>query len=156
MSQVKIAYNIAEAKYNPAKHTLVFVFDQSSCHRKFDEKALIAKNILVKDGGERQVHDTTWAGRPQSMVNPDGTAKGLRTILAGRGINTVRMKADDMRTVLSNHDDFVNEKMTVEHYIESRGHVAAFCQNSIVNLILLSESGVTPNDTAEHTPTSPW
>ena len=137
MSQVKIACDIAEAKYDPSKHTVVFVFDQSSCHKKFDEKALLAKNILVKDGGERRVRDTTWAGRPQIMVNPDGTAKGLRTILAERGINTVRMKADDMRTVLSNHDDFVNEKTTVEHYVESRGHVAVFFyQSSIVSSIL--------------------
>lgn len=72
------------------------------------------------------MRDTTWAGRPQIMVNPDGTAKGLRTILAERGINTVRMKADDMRTVLSNHDDFVNKKTTVKHYVESHGHVAFF------------------------------
>ena len=63
------------------------------------------------------------AGRPQTMVNVDGTAKGLRTILAEREINTVRMKADDMRTVLSNHDDFVNEKTNVQHYVEGHGHV---------------------------------
>lgn len=60
------------------------------------------------------------------MVNPDGSAKGLRTILAERGINTARMKADDMRTVLSYHDDFLNEKANVEHYVESRGHIALF------------------------------
>ena len=44
---------------------------------------------------------------------------GLRTILAERGINSVRMKADDMHVVMSNHDDFVNEKMKVEHYIKT-------------------------------------
>ena len=126
MSQVKIACDIAEAKYDTSKHTLVFIFDQSSCHKKFDDKALIAKNILVKDGGERRVRDTTWAGRPQAMVHPDGTAKGLRTILTERGINHTRMKADDMRTVLSYHEDFINEKTTVEHYVDSRGHIAVF------------------------------
>ena len=31
-----------------------------------------------------------------------------------------------MRTVLSNHEDFVREKTSVEHYIESRGHTALF------------------------------
>ena len=30
------------------------------------------------------------------MMNDDGSAKGLRTILRERGINTVTMKADDM------------------------------------------------------------
>ena len=126
MAQVKSACDIAEAKYDPSKHTIAFIFDQSSCHKKFDENALIAKNILVKDGGPRRVRDTVWAGRAQVMLNSDGSAKGLKTILAERGINTSRMKADDMRTVLSNHDDFVNEKTTVEHYVESRGHICLF------------------------------
>ena len=36
------------------------------------------------------------------------------------------MKADDMRTVLSFHNDFLNEQTIVEHYIQSRGQVALF------------------------------
>ena len=60
------------------------------------------------------------------MVLPDGQAKGLRTILAERGIFMVRMKAKDMRTVLSNHDDFWNEKAAVHNYVESRGHRVFF------------------------------
>ena len=52
-AQVKTACDIAEAKYDPSKHTILFVFDQSSCHKKFYEKALLARNILVQDGGER-------------------------------------------------------------------------------------------------------
>lgn len=43
MANAKNACDIAEFKYDPAKHTIVFVFDHSSCHRKFDEKALIEK-----------------------------------------------------------------------------------------------------------------
>ena len=61
------------------------------------------------------------SGRPQSMVHPDGRAKGLKTILQERGINSSTLKADDMRTILSNHDDFLNKKTEVEHYIENRG-----------------------------------
>ena len=34
----------------------------------------------------------------------------MKAVLEERGINTERMKADDMRTVLSFHDDFANEK----------------------------------------------
>lgn len=54
---------------------------------------------------------TLWARQPQATVNYDRSAKGLRTTryLAGRGINTARMKADDMRTVFSNDDDFKQE-----------------------------------------------
>ena len=60
----------------------MLVFDQSSCHKRFDEEELIAKSILVKDNGPRRVHDTVWAGQPQAMVNSDGSAKDLRTIIA--------------------------------------------------------------------------
>ena len=67
------------------------------------------------------------------MVNSDGTAKGLRTILHERGINTERMLADDMRVVLSNHDDFASELTIVEHYLKSHGHLFFFCQNFTVN-----------------------
>ena len=44
------------------------------------------------------------------MLTEEGDAKGLRIILRERGINTVNMRADHMRTVLSNHEDFSQEK----------------------------------------------
>ena len=126
MTQMKTACDIVEVKYPPSSHTVAFILDQSSCHRKFDDQALVARNILVKDGGPRRVRDTVWGGRPQSMVLPDRSAKGLRTILAERGIFTSTLKADDMRIILSNHDDFANEKTQVEHYVISRGFQCHF------------------------------
>ena len=60
------------------------------------------------------------------IVLPDGRAKGLRTILTERGINHQRMKADDMQIVLSQNDDFRNEKAAVQQYVEGRGHKAYF------------------------------
>ena len=126
MEQIKTACDITEVKFTPSTHTLLFILDQSSCHRKYDEKALVAWNILLKDGGPRHVRDTVWAGKPQSMVLSDGSAKGLRTILTERGIFVSTIKADDMRTILSNHDDFLNEKTQVEHYIDSRGFKCYF------------------------------
>ena len=73
------------------------------------------------------MRDTVWANKPQKMVRADeGVAKGLRTILQERGINTSTMRADDMRVVLSNHEDFVNEKTIVEHFLSERGHLAYF------------------------------
>ena len=51
------------------------------------------------------------------MVLHDGSAKGLRTILRECGINTGTLKADDMRTILANHEDFFNEKTHVEHEV---------------------------------------
>ena len=90
MDQIKNVADIANIKYG-ATHTIVWLFDQISCHKKFDELSLQASKILVKDGGPRRVRDTVWAGRPQAMVNDDGSTKGLRTILRERGINTANM-----------------------------------------------------------------
>ena len=81
LAQIKTAGDITEIKYPPSSHTVVFILDERSCHCKFDERALVARNIPVKDGGSRRVQDTVWAGQPQSMVLPDGSAKGLQRIL---------------------------------------------------------------------------
>lgn len=73
----------------------------------------------MKPGGKQPVmHDTTWGRKMQKMVNADGVPKGMKLILEERGINTSTMVADDMRIVLSNHEDFRNEKTIVEKYCE--------------------------------------
>lgn len=56
------------------------------------------------------MHATTWAGKSQTMVYSDGTAKGMKAILEERGINTTNMVAADM---LSQHHDFQNEKTII-------------------------------------------
>ena len=66
LTQMKTACDIAEFKYPSHSHSIAFILDQSSCHRKFDEKALIARNILVKDGGPRRIRDTCL-GRPTTV-----------------------------------------------------------------------------------------
>ena len=114
---MEMACTIAEYKYPSDSHTVVFVLDQSSCHTKYAPLALFAKNILKKDGGERRVRDTIWCHQVQSMVYPDGTAKGLQTILTERGITVGSILADDLRTILSNHQDFKEEKTQVEHTV---------------------------------------
>ena len=67
------------------------------------------------------------------LVNEDGTAKGLITIPRERGINTERMLADDMRVVLSNHEDFSTEKTILEHYLEKEDTLHTFYPSSIAN-----------------------
>ena len=47
-------------------------------------------------------------------------------VLEERGINTVRMNADDMRVVLSNNEDFRTEKTLVENFLEARNHIVLF------------------------------
>ena len=124
MEQVKNTANIAEFKYERSQYTVVQLFHQGSCHRKFDKHALLVKKSFVKDGGPWCVCDTVWAQKPQRNVTDDGSGKGLRTILNEQGINTANMWADDMRVVLSNHDDFVNGKTPLEHYLHGRGFLA--------------------------------
>ena len=72
------------------------------------------------------MRDTIWAGRVQKMVDSSGVPKGMRQILEERGINTTNMKADDMRVVLANHEDFSIEKTLVEHYLHGEGLKASF------------------------------
>ena len=55
MTQVRNGVDIANTRYRRDHYTAVLLFNQSSCHCEFDEYALQAKNILVKDGGPRGV-----------------------------------------------------------------------------------------------------
>ena len=74
-----------------------------------------------------------WAGHVQRMVDDNGIPKGMKAILEECGINTERMKADDMRTVLSFHENFANEKTIVEKLIIGKGHKCLSFPSSIVN-----------------------
>ena len=122
MKNVEDAARIVKWKYPADKCDVVFVFDQSSCHRAFADNALNVKVMNVKPGGAQPcMRDTIWAGRVQKLVDSKGVPKGMKKILKERGIRTSTLVADDMRTILSCHDDFKNEKTIVEHYLASKG-----------------------------------
>lgn len=81
----------------------------------------------VKPGGKQPaMRDTKWGGRVQKMVDAEGVPKGMKAILEERGINTSQMVKDDMRIILSNHEDFKTEKTIVEHYCDQEGVMAIF------------------------------
>ena len=125
MANIEGAARIAEFKYPSDKNTVVWLFDHSSYHRAFAEESLNSRVMNVKPGGgQPRMRDTIWAGRVQRMVLDDGTPKGLKMVLEERVINTSRMVAEDMRTVLSWR--FRTEKTIVEHYLIERGHVVMF------------------------------
>ena len=127
MHNVEDAVQIAEHVYPLASHTIVWLFDQSSCHRAFTEDALNVRHMNVRPGGiQPKMRDTMWGRQIQSMVMEDGTPKGMKMVLEERGINTSHMNADDMRVVLSYHEDFCTEKTVVEYYLENRGHIVLF------------------------------
>lgn len=56
------------------------------------------------------MHDTRYNGKPQKLVLPDGTPKGMKMVLEERSINTKNVKADDMRLALQDMHDFKYEK----------------------------------------------
>ena len=127
MKNIKDAVKIAKHKYPTDSYTVCWIFDQSSCHKAFAEDALNANRMNVRPGGaQSRMRDTVWARQVQKMVLADGTPKGMKMILEERGINTSSMKADDMRTVLSFHDDFRTEKTLVEKFLSDEGHKVVF------------------------------
>ena len=95
---------------------LVWVFDQSSCHKVMAPDALDASKININPGGKQPVmHDTIWAGKPQKMCFNLGTPF--------ERINTYRLSsAPDMREILRDHEDFKNEKSKFKQFLESKGH----------------------------------
>ena len=127
MANIKNAAKIAMHKYPASSYTVCWIFDQSSCHRAFAEDALNAKRMNVRPGGAQpKMRDTVWAGHVQKMTMDDRTPKGMKMILEERGINTSSMKADDMKIVLSFHDDFRTEKTLVEKFLIDEGHKVMF------------------------------
>ena len=87
----------------------------------------MVSRLNKKPGGKQPaMRDTTWAGRPQKLVMEDGAPKGAAMILQERGVNTDTLKLEDMRVILSCHDDFKNEKSALHQKLERRGHTVIF------------------------------
>lgn len=61
------------------------------------------------------------------MTLDDGQQKGMRSILEERGVDTVRMKAGQMREELRKFEDFSADGVPiVEEMVTGRGHVCLF------------------------------
>ena len=127
MSQIDDAATIAETKYPREKgYRLVWIFDHSSCHGAYAENALNANKMNAKPGGKQPVMRDTinpFTGQVQHLVFSIGIPKGLIQVLKERGIDTRKMKLDDMRKELASHSDFRDEKTKIEHELNRRGHV---------------------------------
>lgn len=127
MEEIEYSIKIAEAKYLPVAHNIVFIFDQSSGHRAFAEDALNARKMNVEDGGKQPFQrDTLWNGQPQRMVTASGKQKGLRTVLQERSVDTSGMLKADMVKKLEAMHDFQHQRSKVEELVNSKGHRAIF------------------------------
>ena len=57
------------------------------------------------------------------MVDENGIPKGMKAVLHERGVNTVALKAKEMRDLLKSFLDFQNQSTVLETYIQERGHI---------------------------------
>ena len=127
LQQMERAVKIGDIKYPSDKFSKVWIFDQSSGHCAFSEDALNVHRMNVGPGGAQpRMRDTIWDGKVQQMVMSDGRPKGMRIVLQERGVDTMGMKAGDMRLVLGNHSDFKNEKTALEHFVQGKGQRAIY------------------------------
>ena len=127
MARVKSAISIAEFKYPKEHNTLMFLFDQSSGHCAFADNALVAHKMNVSDGGKQPfLRDTVWDGKPQKLVTPEGIQKGLKSLLEERGVNTAKLKKDEMIKIVEEMRDFKFQKTKVEELILNKDHRVMF------------------------------
>ncbi|KAF9498601.1 hypothetical protein BDN71DRAFT_1530368 [Pleurotus eryngii] len=146
LEQLKTAITIFE-KAHPGKRAL-FIFDQSSAHASLPPDALKAFNMNKSDGGkQRHQRDTIipmsnpdprFRGKPQKMTLPNGSPKGLKSVLEERGFNITKLRAKCspvcpfenqdccMARLLSQQDDFKNQPSMVESLITNAGHYCIF------------------------------
>lgn len=102
-------------------------FDHSSCHSVMSDDALDASKMNVNPGGKQRVmRETVWKGKVHKMNYWGGVPKGTRAVLTERGVDTSRMKAEDLRAPLAEMDDFKNEKSLIEHYLVGRRYIPIF------------------------------
>ena len=82
--QMSKAIDIFNSKYPGCK--ALFVLD--NCHRRMPSDALNAKAMNKGLGGKQPVmHETQWDGKAQSLVDENGTPKGLEWVLVERGVD---------------------------------------------------------------------
>ena len=128
LEQMKHAVAIANVRYPKEEGwKVVWVFDQSSCHKAMASDALDVSKMNVNPGGKQpKMRDTVWGGKPQKMCFNLGIPKGMKQVLKERGINADSLNAEKMRAILRNHEDFQNEKPKLLHFLEAEGHSGIF------------------------------
>ena len=116
----------------------VFAFDNATNHCAYSGDALRVSNLNWKPGGKQPcLRDGYFNGQPQKMQFEDGTPKGVKQILAERGLLTpnMRFKCKDEcsqsgsccgQFLLSQQPDFLAQKGILQERLEARGHKVLF------------------------------
>lgn len=121
LTQATNVLQIASVLWPDKDH--VWCFDHSGVHKRMADDALNASRMNLNDGGKQpKMRTTKWNGQVQHMVYTSGPSigepKGLRTVLIERGLWRDSMLKDDAMKVLSECEDFKNEKSELEHLVE--------------------------------------
>jgi hypothetical protein len=147
IEQMKSAIKIFDKAYPNCQ--ALFIFDQSSAHASLPPDALCAFEMNRSDGGKQCIQrntiipdsnpDENLQGKPQKMMLPDGTAKGLEHVLSEHGFDISQIKRAKckpiclfessnccMARVLSQQEDFVNQTSMLEQVITEAGHLCMF------------------------------
>lgn len=110
----------------------LFVFDNSSNHKKMASNALNAHVMNLNPGGKQPVmHATTYNGKHQEMVIESGEhkkePKGLKIVLQERGLwPSQGLKKKAAQDLLSKCEDFVNEPTILIRTVLDSGHLAIY------------------------------
>lgn len=120
------ALRIATILYPTKK--IVFLFDNSSVHRKKGVDALDASKMNLNPGGKQPIFRTTiFEEHEQSFIFPldhleyPGMAKGARQIALERNLDIEGMKRQEIIDLLASCDDFKNETSLAEKLCSTFG-----------------------------------
>lgn len=93
MKNVKDAAAIANFKYPSDKYTIIWLIDQSSCHKTYAEDSLSVLRMNKRPGGSQAcMRDTIWEGKVQKFVDDNGIPKGMEKVLIERGFIATQVK----------------------------------------------------------------
>lgn len=109
----------------------LFVFDNSSNHKKMAANALNAAKMNLGPGGKQPVmHATNYNGTHQEMVfttgENKGLPKGLKLVLQERGLWDKNMTKSAAQEALSKCEDFAHEPTILQHTVKQRGHLCIY------------------------------
>jgi len=115
----------------------LFTFDQSSNHCAMAEDSLQASKMNLNPGGKVPKMKNGWYIKDgeriiQQMQNEEGIPKGIRAILAERGLwptNGIRLDCNGQcsdnccaRRIMANQPDFLEQKSQISEKITNAGH----------------------------------
>jgi hypothetical protein len=107
-------------------------FDNSSNHHAMAHDALVANRLNLSDGGKNvKLMRSGWYMGPngERCVQPmqiNGKQKGVRTILAERGLMAAGTQLKEARKILASQADFLEQRPLLEETVNTCGHEIIF------------------------------